>query len=241
MSKRRTILAFFAALTIAQSATAIPAICEGASVVFASEPQPLDGDPITLPNGQLRIEINPMKNRLVLFVDNLPFKQYPIALGKPETPTPAGEYYVMNKSKNWGSGFGTRWMGLNVTWGIYGIHGTNRPHSIGRDASHGCVRMFNRHVEELYELIPIGTPVHILGHALGEPSQEPRRLAKGDSGIDVLYFQHYLWWGGYYRGEVHGKFDAETERALKAFEKEHGLPVDGVMSVHDYFAMGLLE
>ena len=47
---------------------------------------------------------------------------------------------------NWGGGFGTRWLGLNVPWGIYGIHGTNQPWSIGTQASAGCIRMFNRHV-----------------------------------------------------------------------------------------------
>lgn len=103
------------------------------------------------------------------------------------------------------------------------------------------MRMLNRHVEELYELVPIGTPIHILGHVFGEPHQEPRRLARGDSGMEVMYVQQYLQWSGYYRGEVNGKFNAETERALKKFEKKHRLPADGVLSQHDYIVMGLLE
>ncbi|MEO7369038.1 MAG: L,D-transpeptidase, partial [Gemmatimonadaceae bacterium] len=43
----------------------------------------------------------------------------------------------------------------------YGIHGTNEPASIGRAASHGCVRMLNEDVEKLYDMVPVGTPVYI--------------------------------------------------------------------------------
>lgn len=59
--------------------------------------------------------------------------------------------------------------------------------------------------------------------------------------MEVMYVQQYLQWSGYYRGEVNGKFNAETERALKKFEKKHRLPADGVLSQHDYIVMGLLE
>lgn len=193
------------------------------------------------PNGQMSIEIDPVKNRLTLLVDGLPYKTYPIALGKPETPSPVGNFCIVNKSRNWGSGFGTRWMGLNVTWGIYGIHGTNKPHSIGTDASHGCVRMLNKHVEELYDIVPIGTPVIILGHVLGELHQEPKPLAKGDSGALVKLMQNRLKAAGYYTGQVHGKFDGATEWALRKYEKAQGLPVDGVLGHHDYCSLGIWE
>lgn len=187
------------------------------------------------------IVIDPIKNRLTLYIDGTAYKTYPIALGKRETPTPVGDLKVINKYKNWGSGFGTRWIGLNVPWGTYGIHGTNRPHSIGTDASHGCIRMLNRHVEELYELVDVGTRVTILGHVLGEPQMEARRLAKGASGADVQLIQHLLRNAGYFHGVCNGKFGSATERALKAFERDHKLPVDGVMSQHDYLELGLVE
>lgn len=187
------------------------------------------------------IVIDPIKNRLKLYVDGSPYKTYPIALGKRETPTPVGDLKVINKYKNWGSGFGTRWIGLNVPWGTFGIHGTNRPYSIGTDASHGCIRMLNQHVEELYELVEIGTRVTILGHVLGEPHREARQLAKGDIGDDVQLIQNLLQNAGYYKGVCNGKFGPSTEAALKAFEREHSLPIDGVMSQHDYLELGLLE
>jgi hypothetical protein len=44
----------------------------------------------------------------------------------------------------------------------YGIHGTNMPNSIGKAASHGCIRMRNHDVEELFELVQVGDPVELL-------------------------------------------------------------------------------
>jgi hypothetical protein len=187
------------------------------------------------------IVIDPIKNRLKLYVNGDPYKTYPIALGKRQTPTPVGDLKIINKYRNWGSGFGTRWIGLDVPWGTYGIHGTNKPYSIGTDTSHGCIRMLNQHVEELYELVQIGTRVTILGHVLGEPQMEARRLAKGDSGADVQLIQHLLQNAGYFKGSCNGKFGLLTEKALRAFERDHSLPIDGIMSQHDYLELGIVE
>ena len=52
-------------------------------------------------------------------------------------------------------------MGLNVPWGNFGIHGTIYPNSLGWQSSHGCIRMDNNDVKELYSYIPIGTKVTI--------------------------------------------------------------------------------
>lgn len=43
----------------------------------------------------------------------------------------------------------------------YGIHGTDHPESIGKAASHGCVRLRNEDIEKLYDMVPVGTPVYI--------------------------------------------------------------------------------
>ena len=192
-------------------------------------------------DGELYILVHPRHHELWVMFGDVPLKRYPIALGKPRTPTPVGEFRVINKYKNWGSGFGTRWIGLDIPWGTYGIHGTNRPQSIGTDASHGCIRMFNRHVEEIYEWVEIGTRVVILGHVLRGPDLDPRDLARGDAGGDVLLVQNRLKSGGYYHGKCHGRFDHATEEAVRAFERDHGLPVDGVINLHDYIALGLVE
>ena len=61
---------------------------------------------------------------------------------------------------------GTRWLGLSKKG--YGIHGTNAPGSIGRNASHGCIRMRNRDVEELFELVAVGDMVELVGERTPE-------------------------------------------------------------------------
>lgn len=87
------------------------------------------------------------------------FKAYPVAIGKPTTPTPTGTFTIKNKQVNPGGPFGTRWMGLSKPH--YGIHGTNNPASIGTAASNGCIRMFNSDVEDLFSYVGVGTIVRI--------------------------------------------------------------------------------
>jgi lipoprotein-anchoring transpeptidase ErfK/SrfK len=105
---------------------------------------------------------------LVVKMQGKPVKTFRVAVGDYSTPTPVGEYRISYKGKNWGQAFGPRWLGLNVPWGFYGIHGTNRPYSIGLHLSHGCIRMHNRDVNALYDMNPVGTKVTIYGHILGD-------------------------------------------------------------------------
>jgi lipoprotein-anchoring transpeptidase ErfK/SrfK len=109
-----------------------------------------------------RITINVSNHSLTLYKDNKAFKTYRVAVGKPSTPTPKGTFKIINKAVNPGGPFGVRWMGLNAPNGDYGIHGTNNPSSIGKDVSNGCVRMYNKDVLEVFNLVPIGTVVKIL-------------------------------------------------------------------------------
>lgn len=51
---------------------------------------------------------------------------------------------------------------LTLNDGTYAIHGTNRPASIGQFVSHGCIRMYNEDIRELYRLVRVGTPVFVL-------------------------------------------------------------------------------
>ncbi|PKM81447.1 MAG: hypothetical protein CVU89_09355 [Firmicutes bacterium HGW-Firmicutes-14] len=88
-------------------------------------------------------------------------KIYPIAVGKPQTPTPLGAYTIISKIINPGGMLGTRWLGLSIPNGPYGIHGTYRPESIGMAVSNGCIRMHNRDIEELFSKVRIGSTVVI--------------------------------------------------------------------------------
>ncbi|ENK0556804.1 L,D-transpeptidase [Clostridium sporogenes] len=109
-----------------------------------------------------RIVINTKAHTLTLFRDNNVYKTYKVAVGKPSTPTPKGTFKIINRAINPGGPFGARWLGLNIPYGDYGIHGTNTPSSIGKSVSNGCIRMFNNQVIELSNLVPIGTTVTIV-------------------------------------------------------------------------------
>lgn len=108
------------------------------------------------------ITINVSNHSLTLFKDNKVFKTYRVAVGKPSTPTPKGTFKIINKAINPGGPFGARWMGLNAPNGDYGIHGTNNPNSIGKNVSNGCIRMYNKDVIEIFNLVPVGTVVKIV-------------------------------------------------------------------------------
>lgn len=94
-------------------------------------------------------------------------KRYAVATGTGDTPSPIGTFRVTSRFAGDLGGFGTRFLGLNVPWGQFGIHGTNKPGSIGSNASHGCIRMYVRDSEELYGLVPNGAKVVIQGGLTG--------------------------------------------------------------------------
>ncbi|MCL5058909.1 MAG: L,D-transpeptidase family protein [Actinobacteria bacterium] len=116
---------------------------------------------------------------------------YPVAVGKPSTPTPLGNYKVVNKILNPGDILGTRWMGLDVPGGNYGIHGTNNPSSIGKFISHGCIRMQNYNVEELFPQVNIGTPVTITDEAAAPGSEGGGNIPGGK--VHVVQPGDTLW------------------------------------------------
>lgn len=128
--------------------------------------------------GQREIWLNIPAFRLSYWEDGQLIKEYPVAVGKPDSPTPEGTFTVLNKlvDPTWyppdgsrpvppgpGNPLGRRWLGFAPG---YGIHGTNNPASIGRAVSLGCVRMHNQDVEELYANVSPGTPVHIVYETL---------------------------------------------------------------------------
>ncbi|MTI61436.1 MAG: hypothetical protein FH762_15905 [Firmicutes bacterium] len=175
---------------------------------------------------KLNIIINTYNRTLTLYKDGKVLKKYPVAIGKPTTKSPIGEWAIIGKSKGWGGGFGTRWLGLNVPWGIYGIHGTNKPGSIGRAASHGCIRMYNHHVEELYELVPVKTRVEIIGERL--PVTVNRVLRPGQTGLSVMQLQDNLNERGFNSGYRDARYGATTKEAVLELEAQFELKRDGI-------------
>lgn len=120
------------------------------------------GQIICIPAAPSPIEIivNVGAKRLTVYKNGNIFREYIVATGKSETPTPTGIFEVVNKEIDPGGPYGTRWLGLSAKG--YGIHGTNNPASIGTAASNGCIRMYNEDIEALFDITVVGTPVRIL-------------------------------------------------------------------------------
>lgn len=97
-----------------------------------------------------------------LYKDENYVKYYPIAIWKPSTPTPKGNFKIVNRLVNPGGLFGARWLGLKSPGGDYGLHGTNNPSSIGKAVFNGCISTYRNIVIELANLVPIGTSVTII-------------------------------------------------------------------------------
>jgi len=110
-----------------------------------------------MPNYRIIVDLS--DRQLYLLDGNVVVRGFPVGIGKMVTQTPSGEFKIINKQQNPGGPFGAFWMGLSKP--SYGIHGTNDPSSIGREVSHGCIRMYNEDVIELSSLVPIGTRVTI--------------------------------------------------------------------------------
>lgn len=106
-------------------------------------------------------------------------KIFPTAVGAPVSPSPTGSYEIVNRVTEptyYGFGkvippgksnpVGTRWIGLSAKG--YGIHGTNDPASIGRNVSHGCIRLRNNEIEELFEMVSVGDTVELYAEHTSE-------------------------------------------------------------------------
>ncbi|MFZ5816477.1 MAG: L,D-transpeptidase family protein [Bacillota bacterium] len=192
------------------------------------------------PAQPVEIVVDTRAIRLTLYSEGRPFKSYPVAVGQGGLKsTPVGEWTIIKKDKNWGRGFGTRWLGLNVPWGIYGIHGTNKPWSIGQRASSGCIRMHNRDVEELYDWVAVGTPVRILGPVPEVPVRLPLQI--GSSGKDVLLVQDRLRSRGLHVGKMDARFGKEMADAIRQLQRSAGLPETGVVDEKVLDLLGLKQ
>ncbi|MCX8007560.1 MAG: cell wall-binding repeat-containing protein [Coriobacteriia bacterium] len=116
------------------------------------------------------IVVDKSEFRLYWVRDDVLVKAYPVAIGKPNSETPAAFWRIGAKYyTDPASVYGPRKMRLfrrigngefmRYVYTAYGIHGTNQPWVIGTKASHGCIRMYNRDVLELFPQVPLGTLV----------------------------------------------------------------------------------
>ena len=130
------------------------------------------GNPEIVKIAVRRVVVSLPDRKLALLKNGQVSRIYRVAVGKPSTPSPTGEFKIVNRVTNptyyhkgqvipagKNNPVGTRWMGLSAK--SYGIHGTNQPNSIGKAASTGCIRMSQRDLEELFALVDIGDAVEI--------------------------------------------------------------------------------
>lgn len=100
---------------------------------------------------------------------------YPVAIGRPGWETPTGEFSVIHQvvEPGWtnpltgeimppgeNNPLGDRWIAFwTDNTNVIGFHGTPNRESVGQAASHGCIRMYNEDVRQLYSMVSVGTPV----------------------------------------------------------------------------------
>ena len=159
------------------------------SVVWAAQAQSQTSTAIVAPqpapaaSAPKRVIVVSLEDRkLALVEDGQVKKVYTVAVGKPSTPSPAGTFTIERRVENPTyshngkivlpgphNPVGTRWMGLSMHG--YGIHGTNEPNSIGKAASHGCIRMAKADLEEFYSMVAVGDSVELVGERNEETAQ----------------------------------------------------------------------
>lgn len=176
------------------------------------------------------------KFKIVTKIVNRPYYKNNIPGGDPRNP------------------LGNRWLGLNArgTWGTtYAIHGNNNPSSIGTYASHGCVRMYDEEIEWLFDHVMKNTTVLIISSkqsfqniavanhlfdedsgivVVSKPSDISTSLQLGSVGTEVEWLQDTLTKLGYSTNGVDGYFAEGTDQAVRAFQQDNNLDVDGVVA-----------
>ena len=154
------------------------AVSFGAKLISAQENAAI----ATKPASERIIVVSLEDRKLALIEDGIVRKIYTVAVGKPTTPSPVGSFTIERRVANPTyshegrivppgpqNPVGSRWMGLSIRG--YGIHGTNVPSSIGKAASHGCIRMGKADVEELFSLVQVGDTVKLIGTRNEESAQ----------------------------------------------------------------------
>ena len=119
-----------------------------------------------------KIEVSLAKRTITLLQSGKPVATSAVAVGSKQNPTPTGNFYVVDRVKpsNPKGAYGAMALGLSAHSdtlsefgngdGQIGIHGTNEKDSIGKNVSHGCVRVPDSLTEALAG-VPLGTPVTI--------------------------------------------------------------------------------
>lgn len=129
---------------------------------------------VSLSDNPYRVEISRAEYALKVYHLNQLWMETPIAVGTGDTPTPVGDFYLLEllSPPDPDGPYGPFAFGLSgfsevldsfggAETAIIGLHGTNDPDSLGTSVSHGCIRLENQVIEQLATVLPLGTPVSI--------------------------------------------------------------------------------
>lgn len=132
---------------------------------------------VTLSTTEFRLQLDLSRFHLTVFKGAEVFLETDVVIGRDNTPTPIGRFYLLEKIKQkdpngvygtWilaTNGYSETLDTFNGGLPVIALHGTNQPELIGTQASNGCVRMPNEIADRLAEAIPAGTPIDILEEA----------------------------------------------------------------------------
>ena len=162
-----------------------------AFVILVSASGLAQSQPAQTGNARARrqVIVSILDRKLAVIENGKVLRTFKVSVGAAVSPSPTGKFEIVNRLANptyYHAGvvipagknnpLGPRWVGLNKQG--YGIHGTSAPGSIGKAASHGCIRMHNRDVIEFATLVNVGDTVEIRG----ERDEEVARIFSSDSG-----------------------------------------------------------
>ena len=110
---------------------------------------------------------------------------------------------------------------------------------IGQHVSHGCIRMHNKDVENLYEKVSCGTKVILYGGPSGLLYNRFKPLVPGSTGSDVFEVQQRLKNLGYYPYNIDGRYGEAMKSSIIKFRKDNKLNIDYKVDQQVYKLLGL--
>lgn len=175
MLKQSVKLVIFTCIFGLNSHPAIPLASKLSVTSHTSSKNLIANDSNTLP---LHLKISLSDRQVTLYRGKTQMKSYPIAVGRQGWETPTGNFQVLNMLKKpaWINPFtekaipgghaqnplGNYWIGFWTDGNNWvGFHGTPNPDSVGKAVSHGCIRMYNQDIQELFHQVDLGTPVTV--------------------------------------------------------------------------------
>lgn len=167
------------AQTIAPSSarTSVPASQALATRLYIPDLPPLQRPALPEIQEETRLVLKLGERRVYVYQGDELKASYPVAVGRAGWETPTGSFHILSMVRNpgWTNPFtgevippgpdnplGERWIAFWTDGSNYiGFHGTPNPESVGRAASHGCIRMYNQDVRKLFDMVSVGTTVTV--------------------------------------------------------------------------------